>query len=59
MVKLLAEGLEDVVGATFAVEPDPEVAAVLIHRHIEKKRKALGLSSIDPKDIPMPGKPSA
>jgi carbon-monoxide dehydrogenase catalytic subunit len=59
VVKLLAEGLEDVVGATFAVEPDPEVAAVLIHRHIEKKRKDLGLPSIDPENIPMPGKPSA
>ena len=54
VVKLLAEGLEDVVGATFAVEPDPERAAVLIQRHIEKKRKALGLSHIDPAAIPMP-----
>ncbi|MGA1870216.1 MAG: anaerobic carbon-monoxide dehydrogenase catalytic subunit [bacterium] len=54
VVKLLAEGLEDVVGATFAVEPNPERAAVLIQRHIEKKRKALGLSHIDPASIPMP-----
>ena len=44
-VKLLTEGLEDVVGATFAVEPDPEKAAALISRHIEKKRAGLGLSS--------------
>ncbi|MGE0086055.1 MAG: anaerobic carbon-monoxide dehydrogenase catalytic subunit [Desulfococcaceae bacterium] len=45
VVKLLTEGLENVIGATFAVEPDPEKAANLIIRHIEKKRKALGLSS--------------
>jgi len=44
-VKLLTEGLEDVVGATFAVEPDPDKAAALIMRHIEKKRAGLGLSS--------------
>jgi carbon-monoxide dehydrogenase catalytic subunit len=43
IVKLLTEGLEDVVGATFAVEPDPEQAAVLIRRRIEGKRQALGL----------------
>ncbi len=43
IVKLLTEGLEDVVGATFAVEPDPEQAAVLIRRRIESKREALGL----------------
>ncbi|MGC8958610.1 MAG: anaerobic carbon-monoxide dehydrogenase catalytic subunit [Chloroflexia bacterium] len=54
VVKLLAEGLEDVVGATFAVEPDPERAAVLIRRHIEKKRKALGLPYIEPERIAMP-----
>ncbi len=42
-VKLLTEGLEDVVGATFAVEPDPNKAATLISRHIEKKRAGLGL----------------
>jgi carbon-monoxide dehydrogenase catalytic subunit len=47
VVKLLTEGLEDVVGATFAVEPDPEKAAVLIQRRIENKRKALGLSALD------------
>jgi len=43
VVNLLTEGLNDVVGATFAVEPDPEKAAVLICRHIEQKRAALGL----------------
>jgi anaerobic carbon-monoxide dehydrogenase catalytic subunit len=43
VVKLLTEGLNDVVGATFAVEPDPEKAAVLIRRHIEQKRAKLGL----------------
>jgi len=47
VVNLLTEGLNDVVGATFAVEPDPEKAAVLIRRHIEQKRKALGISSLE------------
>jgi carbon-monoxide dehydrogenase catalytic subunit len=45
VVNLLTEGLENVVGATFAVEPDPEQAAVLIRRRIENKRKALGLDA--------------
>jgi carbon-monoxide dehydrogenase catalytic subunit len=45
VVKLLTEGLEGAVGATFAVEPDPEKAAGLIRSHIEKKRKGLGLSA--------------
>jgi len=43
VVGLLTEGLKDVVGAVFAVEPDPEKAALLIRRHIEDRRKALGL----------------
>ena len=47
VVKLLTEGLKDVVGATFAVEPDPEKAALFIRRHIEGKRKALGLPAIE------------
>jgi carbon-monoxide dehydrogenase catalytic subunit len=46
IVKLLTEGLGDLVGATFAVEPDPEKSAILIRRHIENKRDALGLPSI-------------
>jgi carbon-monoxide dehydrogenase catalytic subunit len=54
IVKLLTEGLEDVFGATFAVEPDPNRAAVLIRRHIEKKRAGLSLSAVDPEDIAMP-----
>jgi carbon-monoxide dehydrogenase catalytic subunit len=54
IVKLLTEGLEGVFGATFAVEPDPNRAAVLIRRHIEKKRAGLGLSALDPNDITMP-----
>lgn len=45
VVKLLTEGLNDLVGATFAVEPDPEKAADFIIRHIESKRKALGLDA--------------
>lgn len=47
VVQLLTEGLEDVVGAVFAVEPDPEKAAILIRRRIESRRKALGLSSVE------------
>jgi carbon-monoxide dehydrogenase catalytic subunit len=43
VVKLLAHDLEEVVGAKFAVEADPEEAAKLIRRHIEDKRQALGL----------------
>jgi carbon-monoxide dehydrogenase catalytic subunit len=46
IVKLLTEGLGDLVGATFAVEPDPEKSAILIRRHIENKREALGLPSL-------------
>jgi carbon-monoxide dehydrogenase catalytic subunit len=45
VVKLLTEGLNDAVGAVFAVEPDPEKAAVLIQRHIEGKREKLGLDA--------------
>ena len=45
IVKLLTEGLKDVVGATFAVEPDPEKAAKILIGHIEAKRQALGLES--------------
>jgi len=54
VVDLLANGLDGVVGATFAVEPDPERAAVLIRRHIEGKRKALGLPYIEPATIEVP-----
>jgi carbon-monoxide dehydrogenase catalytic subunit len=45
VVKLLTEGLEEVVGATFYVNPDPNQAADFIMAHIEKKRAALGLDS--------------
>jgi carbon-monoxide dehydrogenase catalytic subunit len=54
IVKLLTEGLEGVFGATFAVEPDPNRAAVLIRRHIENKRAGLGLPALDPAGIAMP-----
>ncbi len=43
VVQLLADGLDGVVGAKFAVEPDPDKAALLIRRHIEAKREALSL----------------
>jgi len=44
VVNLLTRGLNDVTGACFAVEPDPEKAADLIVTHIKNKRKNLGLS---------------
>ncbi|MBW1645619.1 MAG: anaerobic carbon-monoxide dehydrogenase catalytic subunit [Deltaproteobacteria bacterium] len=47
VVKLLTEGLNEVVGACFAVEPDPLKAAELIMGHIEGKRRALGLTARD------------
>ncbi len=43
VTKLLTEDLERVVGARFAVETDPEKAAELIIKHIEEKRKKLGI----------------
>ena len=43
VAKLLTEDLERVVGARFAVETDPEKAAELIIKHIEEKRKKLGI----------------
>ncbi len=54
VTNLLAAGLDDVVGAKFAVEADPEKAAVLIRRHIEAKRKALGLPALEADSIVMP-----
>lgn len=54
VVKLLASDLDDVVGAKFAVEADPEKAAVLIRRHIETKRASLGLTYTDPESIVVP-----
>jgi carbon-monoxide dehydrogenase catalytic subunit len=54
VVKLLTEGLQDVFGATFAVEPDPNRSAALIRRHIETKREALGLPAISLDEIPIP-----
>ncbi len=46
VTELLTQGLEGVVGATFAVEPDPEKAAELIINHIDKKRETLGLTQL-------------
>ncbi|MBN2233200.1 MAG: anaerobic carbon-monoxide dehydrogenase catalytic subunit [Deltaproteobacteria bacterium] len=44
VVNLLTVGLTDLLGASFSVEPDPHQASLLIRRHIEAKRKGLGLS---------------
>ncbi len=43
VVALLTDGLNGAVGASFAVEPDPNKAADLITDHIEQKRTALGI----------------
>jgi carbon-monoxide dehydrogenase catalytic subunit len=51
VVNLLAAGLDDVVGAKFAVEADPEKAALLIRRHIEAKREGLGLPFVETGEI--------
>jgi len=42
---LLTRDLNSVIGASFAVEPDPFKAADLMLEHIDGKRRALGLSS--------------
>ncbi len=42
---VLTKGVGDVVGATFAVEPDPFKAAGLMIGHIQEKRKGLGLKT--------------
>ncbi len=42
---LLLNGLEAHLGAKFAVQPDPFQAADLIIRHVEDKRRALGLEA--------------
>jgi carbon-monoxide dehydrogenase catalytic subunit len=51
VVDLLANGLEGAVGAKFAIEPDPEQAAVVIRKHIEAKRQGLGLPFIEESQI--------
>ena len=43
VTQLLTDGAEGVIGAKFAVEPDPEKAGELILQHIQAKRQALGL----------------
>jgi carbon-monoxide dehydrogenase catalytic subunit len=44
VTNMALSGLEEVVGATFAVEADPTKAAALIDERIRQKRTALGLS---------------
>ncbi len=45
VTEMATQGLNDVLGACFAVEPDPIKAAELITNHILEKRKGLGLSA--------------
>jgi carbon-monoxide dehydrogenase catalytic subunit len=42
---LLLNGITAHLGACFAVEPDPLKAAKLIIRHVEEKRRGLGLDA--------------
>ena len=43
VTEVLTKGAKDVVGATFAVEPDPYKGAQLMINHIDEKRAALGI----------------
>jgi len=45
VTKLLTQGTEGVIGASFAVEPDPFKAAKLMIERIEEKRAGLGLGA--------------
>jgi len=45
VTEVLLKGLTQHLGACFAVEPDPKKAAALIIRHIEEKRRGLGLEA--------------
>jgi anaerobic carbon-monoxide dehydrogenase catalytic subunit len=59
VVDLLANGLDGVVGAKFVVEPDPTKAALFIRRHIEAKRRGLGLPFVEAADMAIDdGEPS-
>jgi carbon-monoxide dehydrogenase catalytic subunit len=44
VTNLAIEGLDNLLGACFGIEPDPFKAAELIDKRIRQKRKALGLS---------------
>ncbi len=46
VTELLTKGLEEIVGAKFAFEPDPIKAARLMIDHINKKREALKLKPV-------------
>ena len=43
VTKLLSQDIEKLIGARFAVEPDPVKAAHLILKHIDEKRRKLGI----------------
>jgi carbon-monoxide dehydrogenase catalytic subunit len=45
VTEVLLSGLTPLLGATFAVQPDPFEAAQLIIRHVEDKRRGLGLDA--------------
>jgi carbon-monoxide dehydrogenase catalytic subunit len=45
VTELLLEGLTEHLGACFAVQPNPKEAAGLMIRHIEEKRRGLGLDA--------------
>jgi carbon-monoxide dehydrogenase catalytic subunit len=43
VTELLTKGADDVIGACFAVEPDPVKGAQLMIDRIDQKRAALGI----------------
>jgi len=45
VTELLLQGLTEHLGACFAVQPDPKEAAALMIRHVEEKRRQLGLDA--------------
>ncbi len=47
VVQLLTDGLEDAVDAAFAVEPNREITALLMRRHVETKHRAFGLTFLE------------
>lgn len=51
VVNLLANDLDGVIGAKFAIEADPAEAALIIRRVLETKREGLGLSFLARDDI--------
>ena len=43
VLELLTNGLKDIINARFIIEPDPFIAADMLIKHIEDRRKRLGI----------------